>query len=180
MHPLIQQKHRHYYSETLKFNDLLNKFSNSQLNVKPNSGSWSALEVFEHLILSETRILESCKTRMTNGNPMRSTSIGMYYRSFILSMAMILPLKFSIPSRFVEPSQSALNADDLRIRWKNLHDEWERFLNDYSEKDLNLMIFKHPRAGYLNIEHTLRFMRLHLKHHQFQLKRIYTIVKGLE
>lgn len=145
----------------------------------PGPGQWSAAQVVQHLVLSETGIGQYIEKKVLQEEGLQKAGIAAFLKSKLLRVLLRLPFtRFKAPSYLAKmmPEQ-APPISELRAEWEAVRRRLERLLNEYPSQLTNRAIFKHPRTGMLTIYQTLDFMLDHVLHHQKQLERITRALK---
>ncbi|TGD80791.1 DinB family protein [Hymenobacter wooponensis] len=140
----------------------------------PGEKQWSAAQVVQHLVISETAIGQYLEKKLLQEEGHQRAGIGTFLKSKLLRLALRLPFtRFRAPS-FLDKLMPATAPplSDLRAEWEAVRRRMERLLNEFPGKLVNHAIFKHPRSGMLTIQQTLDFMLDHILHHQQQIERI--------
>lgn len=154
--------------------DLLARLSQLEpetLNRKPAGGGWSALQVVFHVMEAERLSLQYLmkKTRQPERIP-RSGPFA-FFKSRALGLFLKLPFKVSAPAATADvPEQSDLSG--LSKDWEEVRSGWREFLDEFPAEHASRAVYKHPRAGRLNLEQTLRFLIDHLRRHEGQIERV--------
>ena len=97
-------------------------------------------------------------------------------KSRALGLFLRLPFKVSAPARTAEVAESA-ELQDLERDWAEVQSAWRDFLEDFPTELAGKAVYKHPVAGRLNLEQTLRFLIDHLRRHTRQIER--ALAEGL-
>ena len=81
-----------------------------------------------------------------------------------------LPRHAGVPTRLAGvPPQ--IDAAELRARRGELRREWRGFIEGYPRELLGRLVFRHPYAGRMSLDHALGTLEAHLDHHVPQVKR---------
>jgi uncharacterized damage-inducible protein DinB len=147
--------------------------------LSPGDKQWSAAQVVQHLVLSETGIGQYLEKKLLQEEGHQRAGIGTFLKSKLLRVALRLPFtRFKAPAFLAsQMPTTAPPLSDLRAEWEAVRRRLERLLNEFPGKLVNHAIFKHPRSGMLTINQTLDFMLDHILHHQQQIERIKKVVK---
>lgn len=137
---------------------------------KPDESSWSMVEVFEHILLSEGGILKYLKKR-----PPAETEYKVGLKSKIAYAAAAQFYKSSgkvkVPIKGLTP-EGKRSLDDLIQE----SDENNAFIHsiivDFPEEKLKYSVFKHPVSGAMTMQNTIKFFNNHIVHHVHQLNRL--------
>jgi hypothetical protein len=159
--------------ETAKMSVLseLRGWPEGSLGKKPESGGWSALDVIEHLVLTERTIVETMRRNI--GRP-RRVRISDWLKNGIVISLMLLPARVRVPAgaRQVVPTGETSDLSTLENQWNTARRDLAAFLEAAGEGDLTGGVVRHPAGGWTTIEGALWFLRSHLRHHRYQLSRI--------
>jgi uncharacterized damage-inducible protein DinB len=158
-----------------QLDDLLLKvkpLSSEQQNFKPDSHSWSILQVFRHMMQSEGQIIKYLRKKILGAATTPKASFGAILRSAILNAAMRLPIKFKVPDAIKVNFDENYDFEQLSADWKLLRKELKDFLENMDEETAQKEIFRHPVVGRMNILQGLTFMQEHLERHAGQVDRI--------
>ena len=148
------------------------QLTNEQQNFKPDTSSWSILQVFRHMMQSEGQILKYLRKKILGIATTRNASLGAKLRSAVLNIAMHLPLKYKVPDAIKIDFEENYDYEKLTSDWKYLRKEIKDFLENVDEKASQKEIFRHPVAGRMSLLHGLSFMQEHLERHTKQVERI--------
>ncbi|RSK49044.1 DinB family protein [Hymenobacter rigui] len=141
---------------------------------QPGPGQWSAAQVVQHLVVSETGIGQYMEKKLLQTESLEKSGFGAFLKSRLLRVLLRLPFtRFKAPSYLEKLTPTELPPlPELQAEWAAVRRRLERLLNEYPSNLLNRSIFKHPRSGMLTIYQTLDFMIDHVLHHQKQVERI--------
>lgn len=148
----------------------VSSWSEESLNFRPSAAEWSALEVFDHLVRTESSILDAARLGLSH--PRR---IPLYdrLRTSLLMRLFRSQTRVKVPGNVTQilPG-SNLNFSDVQSRWGDARRELAAFLEAASAEQLRKGIFKHPVGGWMNSEGILTFFSVHMIHHGYQIERI--------
>jgi len=77
---------------------LLEAYSSEQLLKKPNEGSWSALQLVQHLMIAEKQSLAYCKKKLSFSPKLKKAGLRATINSKIVTLGMVSPFKFKAPN----------------------------------------------------------------------------------
>ncbi len=143
--------------------------STDQRNRRPAPGTWSALQVLDHVISSEEMTLSYIRKKTQNPSAVTGAGLGSAIRSLLLKIALRSRLKFKAPPRAATFPETQ-DLELLRSRWTAAREQWRAFIESCPEDLARMAIFRHPIAGRINLEQTLAFMQDHLGHHHRQIE----------
>lgn len=150
----------------------LSRFSDQQLNHKSSPESWSALQVAEHLALSEASSLAYVRKKMTFTRDFPTVGLPEIARSLFIRVLLYQPIKFKAPpvvGTAALPSHNSL--EKVSLQWMTTRRDWHDFFESMPEELANKAVFKHPRAGRIGWWHLIRFFKDHYSRHQQQIKK---------
>jgi len=133
-------------------------------------GQWSALEVLDHIVKTESAIVATMRNHAASS---RSVSAPDRVRGFLLILLFLTPVRVKAPGSVKAIVPSGDNSfESLGAAWTQTRDELESFLNSVPRKRLWPAVFRHPVAGWMTLPRTLSFLSAHIIHHVFQLRRL--------
>jgi len=144
----------------------LSKYSNEQINLKPNLKKWSIGENLYHLWLTETstekyiRKKTSYPDTLVNVNPIATLKLSILYFIFFIG------IKFKAPKILVDPIPNNVDLEELKKKWLESRKSFKILIESLDEKDLNKGVLKHPLVGRINMDMTLDFLFYHFKNHK--------------
>lgn len=145
------------------FTQQLSLFNNSELNMQPSFGGWTAGQVADHII------------KATKGLPDEQTAIA--ERAFdqhvenLKRLFLDFSTKMNAPE-FVHPAEGPFDSKSQLVEFNaNLNEHLEAI----ESKDLEELClgFEVPFTGYLTRYEWLQFFIVHVLRHTNQLKNIY-------
>jgi uncharacterized damage-inducible protein DinB len=149
----------------------LSKLDSEVLNRKPIGGGWSVVQVISHVIQAELLSLEYLLKKTQQPELIAKSGPVAFLKSRALGLFLRLPFKVSAPARTAEVPERA-ELDALARDWEEVRSGWRDFLREFPAEHAGRAIYKHPRAGRLNLEQTLRFLIDHLRRHEGQIERV--------
>lgn len=150
---------------------LYDSLSPDQLRFNPGPGEWNLLQVMSHLVTAEKQSVIYIKRKLARHQDIPKTGFGAKIRHFILRVALILPLKFKAP-KIADVAEDFPGYDLMKQEWDEARTELENIIRSSDDDLLSKALYRHPRAGFLNIKQALEFIQIHTAHHQKQIKRI--------
>jgi uncharacterized damage-inducible protein DinB len=140
--------------------------SAEQLTHHPEQGSWSVLEVVEHLVRVEEGIASRTgKPRAPRTWPEAARATGALG---LVSVCFVLGRRFKAPVATILP-QGGATLTDLGLRWDAARGALRKALE---AADPRRPIFRHPVIGLLTPAQTVTFIERHIAHHGRQIGRI--------
>ena len=141
------------------------------LTFKPAPAAWSVLEVIDHVRKTELAVLRSCerslKTRKDAVTPSESV------KARLLLAMLRLPIRLEVPEpvSFVRPDH-VTSFQDVLDSWSVERLLLREFVGAFMRIAENVGLVFHPAVGWMNLGTTLKFLSVHLRHHEYQLQRI--------
>lgn len=169
MHPDLKYKFLRLEEKKNFYANILETYSEKQLNFSLFEDEWSLVKVIDHLIKVENQTFQFMKN-FDFSRKNEKLGFKAAINSFLLKIALKSSIKFQVPSKAVIPE--AKNQQILLSEWQYLRMELGRFLDSFPENKTANFIFFHPRSGKLNINQTLDFLIIHMHHHLPQVKKI--------
>ena len=157
------EKSLRFYEEFLK------TVSEEAFSSTPPSGGWSYAEVYSH-ITNVNYISAIAAEKCLNKVAEIKTRKPDWRVRLILFLGKFPPGKIKAPAT-VEESVKKFTKEEAANFLIKVCKKLDNLIPQYKKFDSNYKV-KHPRLGYLNATHWLRFMVLHTKHHQNQIIRI--------
>lgn len=155
----------------------LSKLDSEVLNRTPSAGGWSAVQVLFHVIEAERLSLQYLVKKTQQPELIAKSGPWAFLKSRALGLFLRMPFKVSAPARTADvPERSELSA--LTRDWEEVRSGWKGFLRDFPAEHAGRAVYKHPRAGRLNLEQTLRFLIDHLRRHIGQIERVLSEVSA--
>lgn len=142
--------------------------SADQLVFRPGQGSWSVLEVLEHLVRVEEGILSRVRERAP-----RTWQEAARARVALelISVYFLLGRRFRVPVQGIVP-QGGVTLTDLAGRWEAAQRGIRGTLDGFRPADFARPLMRHPALGLLTPRETLIFILRHIGHHRRQIARI--------
>ena len=139
------------------------------LERKPAPDEWSVLEVVEHLVLAEADVLAD----MDRPERLRTRRVSIRSR---LGYAMVLgvlvsPFAVRVPSPAMRPSGQR-SLEELRSAWEASHHALREHVAAVEAGRISGAVFVHPVSGPLTTRQAVRMLRVHLRRHEKQIRRI--------
>ena len=178
--------------------ELVDHLSQEQLDFTSATGKWSTGEVLDHLLLAEKvnrdQIVELIELKKAQQKPfVRRTfaDVNVSVAYIPKSVLPILEIPFTVINTFVPASAREFitrhrlipaqtpdiatprknrPAAELREELANSFKETESLFNDNPDLNYCEMRVQHPLMGTNNVPELLRFMALHERRHQSQIK----------
>ena len=141
------------------------------LNRRPDSSSWSILQVIAHLTKSESGTLQYIKKKTQDPGGLPKAGLVPWFRIAALVVGIHSPLKFKAPKGIADVP----DAGDLKessFAWAEVREDWREFVETFPKTLSDRIIFRHPFVGLLGPAQTMIFLNEHLGNHVRQIARI--------
>lgn len=155
---------------SLKFYSAFLKTVNEENFVRtPASGGWSLAEVYSHILSANSLSIVAIARCLHKTATLKRRKADWRVR-LILFFGRFPPVKYKVPE--------VLEASVKKISLEEAANGLQKLVRKIEEIDKGFAKFnphykaKHPRLGYLDARQWLRFIYVHSKHHERQLKRI--------
>lgn len=142
-----------------------------QLGFRPSPGGWSALDLLDHLILTETAVLDTIRHNLSLSIKVKFSD---RFRNGLLLLFMALPVRLRVPHsvQHILPGDTQFDLLALRRRWTDDRKILSGFLCDLNSDALKSGVFRHPAGGWATPFGALLFLHSHFFHHMYQLRRL--------
>jgi len=151
--------------------DMVDTIDNDLRTYKPDPESWSVLQVFHHLIVSEELSLLYLNKKLLSPSTIAHAGIISSLRSLVLNLALRFPFRLTAPQRVSEFPEK-LDWIELKNRWINVREGMYVRLTNIPEEIENRLVYKHPSVGRLTLYQMLTFFRTHIDRHENQINRL--------
>lgn len=147
-------------------------YSEQQLNAKADPESWSALQVAQHLAVSEASSLAYVRKKMAYTQTFPKAGVTELARSLFIRLLLFQPFKFKAPpvvgNAVLMPNNTLEAISQL---WLSTRLDWQEFFESLPKELENKAVFKHPRAGRIGWKHLLYFFSDHFDRHRQQIRK---------
>ena len=148
----------------------LGRWSPGCLIFHATPGSWSAIEVLDHVVRAEAGTVDGVRLGLVQPQP-----LGEEDRPGLaaLDRALRSEQTFEVPpgaAAIFPDSQSTL--PEVSRRWAETRAELAQLVHPPAAADAGCGVFRHPFAGWMTFAEVLRHFDAHLFHHWFQLERL--------
>ncbi len=171
MNAKLHQLYNSLESQRIKLLDSLKNLPPEKLNYQPE-GRWSINQVVAHLITAERMSVMYLTKKIQGIDEVDNTGLIEELKMIGLIISQRLPLKFKAPRVVVENTSHSSDLQQLEQEWNTLRMDLKNLLEKIGDHQIKRKIYKHVRAGKLNIQQALIFFREHIIHHQPQIKRL--------
>lgn len=142
-----------------------------QFELSPGEGRWSMAEVLAHIIKAEALSLKYMERMYSRIDDVPNAGILSSVRFQLLKWGLNLPMKYKAPA-MADTTGTVSGLDELEREWERIRNRLKRLIETCDEDCLKKAIYKHPRAGYLNLRQAVVFMSLHIQHHEGQINEL--------
>jgi hypothetical protein len=126
--------------------------------------------VLHHIVTAEALTLGYVRKKMQAGDSLPRAGLASRLRLLALEATLASPLRFRAPAA-VAGVPPEIDAAELRARWDGVRRDWRELLESFPPELVNRLVFRHPRAGRMSLEHALGTLEAHLAHHVPQVRR---------
>lgn len=174
---LLESKFSELEQEKSRLLDLVKSVSSDKLQIKENEQAWSIIQVFQHILFSESGTLGYVMKKSSSGWHTLEVE-GEIEKQNIHKLLTRLASneRYKAPDVLPDPTNDE-TIEEIQERWEVLRSKWRIFLDQVKEEDLNKLVFRQPAAGMITISATLDFLLSHLRHHEPQLERIMLVLR---
>lgn len=152
------------------FSELENQ-DESALTFKIDKNKWSSIQICFHLVKSEQLTLLALNKNFEKRENLKNCGATGFFRYSALFLALKSGLKFKAPALLGNMPES-YDFSELKKKWETIRISMEKYLNNFPEDLIKKEIFKHPIAGWLNLNQTLGFLQDHFDHHKVQVTKL--------
>ncbi len=150
---------------------LYDSLSAEQRAFNPESGAWNLLQVMRHIVTSERLSLAYIQRKISSGANVPKAGIDSWFRYLILNIAFYLPLKFKAP-KIAQVDEDYPDYESMKKEWNEVRNGFQELIDKNDAETLAKAIYRHPRAGMLNMLQAVEFLDTHISHHIKQMERI--------
>lgn len=157
--------------QRLNLLSIYRSLSDEQLRFNPGPESWNLLQVMRHLVTAEKLSLIYIQRKISRPEKTPKAGVGSRFRSLLLKLALFLPIKFKAP-KIAEVEEAYPDFNEMVLEWDEVRNEYQEIISINDAEILSKALYRHPRAGLLNIKQAIEFMEDHVAHHKKQVERI--------
>ena len=148
--------------------------TDDQRAFRPAPGTWSPVEIAEHVWRVEAGLARGLDKQVQAGNDRRDLGPRRPGGMDRLTAAMQGgEARMRMPERaapYIAPQGASW--DEVRAGWRATGDEWRRVVATVPDGLADVGVLSHPLAGPLTPAEGARFAALHAEHHGHQLDRV--------
>ena len=154
-----------------KFLARLESWPAAKLQARENGQGWCALQVADHLIRTESSILDLILVPVEAAP--RSPSAGNRFTTLMVLLTLSSTRRVRVPKQAtgVLPGHNQ-TLDGIHLAWEQEQNRYLEWCQSLRPTCANRPVFRHPIGGWMSPATTLRFLSIHIRHHLFQLDRI--------
>jgi uncharacterized damage-inducible protein DinB len=149
----------------------VDRLSPEQFN-KANPGKWSLNQILAHLMTAEEMSLVYMNKKIPGIRETGDTALWEEIKMILLKVSQRLPFRFKAPKAVVERTPTYSDVEQLKSHWEEVRAGLKIFLENFDDDQIRKKIYRHIRAGRLNVQHALIFFHEHYIHHRPQIKRL--------
>ena len=153
------------------FLDDLTSWNSAQLGLSCKFGSWSALQVLDHVVRTERGILAEMQEHVLRCNP-----VPMVHRvkSDLLIVLMRSRARVRVPGLVAPVILPGYEPDLLKLTaaWNDSQTQLGQWVGELRENQTAYAGFRHPVSGWMSVLQAVLFLEAHVRHHRYQLERI--------
>jgi uncharacterized damage-inducible protein DinB len=169
MYPDIKSRFEKIQSHKQWFANQAEQMGVEAAGKRVNPDEWSLTEVIEHLVIAERNFTPGFEqASAAKGFEAIPKRIRRKVVLFVLRNAFKVPT----PSDKVVP-KGVDTLETLLPEWNTLRERTSKSLDNKSQDQLNYLVFKHPRAGDLNLLEALDFLDAHMTYHRKRAKQVF-------
>jgi len=139
-----------------------------QRKFRSSPGSWSMLEVTEHLVLAEEKSVLGMEKAAP---PSPRVSPIAHVRMTLVRLFLKTGFRVKVPTKRVLPT-GTVPLGELEARWLEARRHLKRQLDRISDADAGVARFLHPIGGWVSAAEGVAFLAGHIDHHARQVRRI--------
>jgi uncharacterized damage-inducible protein DinB len=170
MNPKLQQLFDQLEADRTQLLSQVEKITPEQFQQSVN-GKWSIQQILAHLLVAEKLSMQYLFKKAKSIEEAENTGVVEELKMVALILSQRLPFKFKAPKGLNEVTPT-LNLQQLTIQWRQDREELKTFLEKITDAQLKRKIYRHVRAGLLNVQQMLIFFREHYIHHLPQIKKL--------
>ena len=141
------------------------------LQKRPSPENWSVVQLVNHLILAEEMSLAYIQKKYPAVESVPLEGLKQKLAMKAMKLAQRSSKKFKAPGPVGQPEENS-TMEELQQKWKKVQDELATFLENYPEKYVKRLLYKHPFAGRLTLGQMMQVHVYHIERHHAQIERI--------
>jgi len=173
MHSNLQEVFDILETQRKKALESVQHLSEVQLNTPPAEGKWSIAQILSHIITAERLSALYVRKKMQGAADARDSGLWEEIKFFVLKVSQRFPgLKFTAPKLVVDHTVLYPDLMTITREWESVRKDLHSILEKIPDRFVRRRIFRHARAGYLNVRQGLLFLREHIVHHSPQIRKL--------
>lgn len=140
-------------------------------------GKWSIQQILAHIVAGERLSVKYLSKKILGMKDTVNTGLWEEFKMLVLILSQRLPIKFKAPRVVLEHTPTYVTIEQLSADWKAAREELRMLLEQFDDRDIRKRVYRHVRAGRLNVQHALIFLREHILHHRPQIDRLIKLRK---
>lgn len=150
----------------------LARYSPEVLNQPPAPGSWSATQIFHHLMLSEKYSQQYCEKKLSHRPQLPRAGFLAWWRVQLVRGYLLSPIKFKAPAIIDTPALPATDTlANIATQYRAQRTALAAFLASVPAEYADKEVYKHPFGGRMSLAGMLAFFEAHFIAHRRQLYR---------
>lgn len=146
--------------------------SEDKFHQPATNGGWSVQQVIFHLVIAAEGIIQLMERKVNKSGELQKSDLTATLRSIFLTIMLKLPLKFKAP-KVIANTPNDLSYAEVKEKWEAVKQQYIQFISRFPAHMEDKLIFKHPVAGWFNLEQSIQFLGDHIRHHEKQLEALY-------
>ncbi|WP_433742341.1 DinB family protein [Falsibacillus pallidus] len=144
--------------------ETVNGLDDNQLNTRPDSDSWSIMEVLEHLYLMELVLTKGMMKQLESGEEKEAEDKP-------IQLTVDRSRKVDAPSH-VQPTGEIKSIDDMKEKLASSREMLLDFANNADQEKLKQKAMPHPVFGMMSLDQWIPFIGYHEERHRLQIEEI--------
>ena len=156
----------------------LSKHPNEKLNVKVYKNKWSIAEHLYHVWLTEFITIQYIKKKTSYPESLVNVSFVSKLRMKLLELIFFSGIKMKAPKITYDSMPQNIEIKELRETWLKSRKSFKKLVDTLDESILEKGILRHPSAGRINLNMTLKFINMHFQHHRKIIFKLESKIKN--
>lgn len=155
------KQNEQYRNEVL---EAVDRLTDDKLNKRPDSDSWTIMQVLDHLYLIEQGITKAIASELKNPDS-ETVGLQLIEKTTDRSNKKVAP-------HFASPAYEYRTLQQMKDRLYVSRDQLIRLLDQTDEDELEQKSYPHPSFGPMRLSQWVPFIGLHEKRHLQQIEEI--------
>lgn len=157
-------------SELDRILTMVEPIHDNELSKQPAPDKWSVIQVFNHLLDVENAGLSYLEYKEKQSDVFQAENLKTKLKFFGYQLALRLPLRFKMPKTLSQPPiEGSFNS--IQNEFQSTRIKYLEFIQRQDEDFFTKATFKHPLIGRITLSKAMKFMKIHLLHHEKQILR---------